>query len=246
MSSRAGIVESIIKPLIEDHFKTNSNNLVGVEIGVDKGHMSNETIKVLDPSLFYMIDPWDTVVSRKNGFRDSNQMGSHYNIAINQPYIKDNSKVKILKMRSVDALQHIPDNSLHWIFVDGDHTYTGVKADLEKFIPKMVTNGIIIGDDLTWDKNYGDESGKNIIGSDFLGCPIFKALVEFSKEYKNTIESLEISNRLFSEGKFLNWDKKGVKTSSLLFKPDDLEEKFTYKTNPKLDNDTFIIKLNKK
>ena len=70
MSSRAGIVESIIKPLIEDHFKTNSNNLVGVEIGVDKGHMSNETMKVLDPSLFYMIDPWDTVVSRKNGFRE--------------------------------------------------------------------------------------------------------------------------------------------------------------------------------
>lgn len=246
MSNRAGIVEPIIKPLIEDRFKTNSNNLIGVEIGIDKGDMSNETMKVLDPSLFYMIDPWDTVISRKNGFRDSHRMGDHYNITINQPYIKDNPKVKILKMRSMDALQYIPDNSLHWIYIDGDHTYTGTKADLEKFTPKMVSNGIIIGDDLTWDRNYGGEKGKDIIGGDFLGCPIFKALVEFSKEHKNIIESLELSDKLFSKGKFLNWDKKDIKTSSLLFKSDDLEEKFTYKTNPKLDNDTFIIKLNKK
>ena len=55
--------------------------------------------------------------------------------------------VEVLRDESRIALETIPDESLDFIYIDGDHTYEGVKADLELSLRKIKAGGIITGDD---------------------------------------------------------------------------------------------------
>jgi len=61
----------------------------------------------------------------------------------------------LIRETSAAAVTRFRDNSLDWIYVDGDHRYESVKHDLEQFLPKVRPGGFIICDDYhyagTWD-----------------------------------------------------------------------------------------------
>ncbi len=48
---------------------------------------------------------------------------------------------------SAEAAALFPDDYFDWIYVDGDHVYEAVRADLELFDPKVRPGGLIAGDD---------------------------------------------------------------------------------------------------
>lgn len=169
-------------PTIHTYFD-NEFGTVGMEIGCDSGGMSNAIMEIMKPSLFYMVDPWETLDNIRNGPRDSAKMKVRYDRAMAQPFIKDNSNVIIHKMKSEFVFELIPDNSLDWVFIDGDHTYWGVRDDLAGVYPKMKPNGIIFGDDYTWRNKYGDEEEENI-------GRVGRAVDEFVSENKSTIETV--------------------------------------------------------
>ena len=52
--------------------------------------------------------------------------------------------------RTDEACKHIPDGHLDFVFIDADHTYEGVKRDIELWEPKVQENGLIMGHDLNW------------------------------------------------------------------------------------------------
>jgi len=56
-------------------------------------------------------------------------------------------KITVRKMDSVAASLLYEDNSLDFVFVDGDHTYEGVSGDLNGWYPKIKTGGIFAGHD---------------------------------------------------------------------------------------------------
>lgn len=56
-------------------------------------------------------------------------------------------KFSPIRALSTDASKIFDNNSLDFIFIDGDHSYAGVKSDIEMWLPKLVTNGIIAGHD---------------------------------------------------------------------------------------------------
>jgi predicted O-methyltransferase YrrM len=41
----------------------------------------------------------------------------------------------------------VPDGSLDFVYIDGDHTYSGVRADLQLWTPKVRSGGIVSGHD---------------------------------------------------------------------------------------------------
>ena len=46
-----------------------------------------------------------------------------------------------------NAVKNVEDNSLDFIFIDADHSYEGVKRDIEDWSPKVKKGGLIIGHD---------------------------------------------------------------------------------------------------
>ena len=56
---------------------------------------------------------------------------------------------KLLKGRSSDVINTLPELENVVCFIDGDHSYNAVKADFNSII-KKIKNGYIIFDDLNW------------------------------------------------------------------------------------------------
>jgi len=49
--------------------------------------------------------------------------------------------------KSLDALQFFKDSELDLVYIDGDHRYEGVLADLNGWKPKLRTGGVMAGHD---------------------------------------------------------------------------------------------------
>lgn len=54
---------------------------------------------------------------------------------------------KKYKNFSYDVHELFEDGSLDFVYIDGEHTYKGVKKDIELFLPKIKPNGFIGGHD---------------------------------------------------------------------------------------------------
>ena len=99
----------------------------------------------------------------------------------------EGTKCELIKGLSLDVVKKIDDGSLDWIYIDADHEYEAVKADLEAWFPKVRNGGIISGHDYV---KY--ESEESIFG-------VIEAVDEFCKKYGYKIEGL------FDVGKFASW-----------------------------------------
>ena len=58
---------------------------------------------------------------------------------------------KILRGYSQDFVNSFEDESLDYIFIDGDHSYEGALRDCELFFPKIKSGGIFAGHDWSFD-----------------------------------------------------------------------------------------------
>jgi|TARA_R110000772_G_scaffold54733_1_gene124951 cephalosporin hydroxylase len=56
-------------------------------------------------------------------------------------------KVKHIKLHSFDAVDMFEDESLDFVYIDGDHSYENVKRDIELYLPKIKKTGFIGGHD---------------------------------------------------------------------------------------------------
>jgi predicted O-methyltransferase YrrM len=62
------------------------------------------------------------------------------------------SKKNIVKNKtsSLEFCKTIPDKSIDFIYIDGNHQYSSVKEDLIAWIPKIKNGGIVSGHDHGW------------------------------------------------------------------------------------------------
>lgn len=51
------------------------------------------------------------------------------------------------QMTSDEAVKLYEDGSIDFLMIDGDHSYEGVKKDLQNYLPKIRSGGLIAGDD---------------------------------------------------------------------------------------------------
>ena len=73
----------------------------------------------------------------------------------NEKYFREQAaqwgdRIKIIKGRSLDIIDQIPNNSMDFIFHDSDHSYPFVKNEIEAYWPKLKSGGYAIGDDYNW------------------------------------------------------------------------------------------------
>tara|TARA_A100001011_G_C14303001_1_gene841716 strand:+ start:584 stop:1192 length:609 start_codon:yes stop_codon:yes gene_type:complete len=151
-------------------------NGVGAEIGVKEGDFSKILLSGWHGCKLYLIDPWEN--QDKNIYdEDIHDHESDYHKT--QYNLRDFSgRYEIIRQYSNDAHSHFAKNSLDFIYVDGNHSYEGVKSDLELFYPKLKYGGVMMGDD------YHAHDIEKLFGFNF---GVKKAVDEFCLEIKNNI-----------------------------------------------------------
>lgn len=120
------------------------------EIGVWKGEFSKEILRSCASIVaYYMIDPWATLPDWNKPFNvDSEAFDEVYAEAMtNVAFASD--KLTVLRGRTKEVIEQIPDESLDFAYIDGDHTLRGIAIDLIKILPKIRVGGLIGGDDFT-------------------------------------------------------------------------------------------------
>jgi predicted O-methyltransferase YrrM len=118
----------------------------GAEIGVWEGAYS---VKLCAPNPgleLICVDPWQTVVDYKENKNDARRMALAYDRAraALAPY-----NCRFMQMTSVEAAPQIPDGSLDFVYIDGNHLFAHVLNDIQLWAPKVRAGGIVAGHDYT-------------------------------------------------------------------------------------------------
>ena len=126
------------------------------EIGTWRGDFAAVILQSRKPSCLYLVDPWE---HRSEGEYEQASYGGRMEggqQALESMYESvlgrfrseiEEGRVKVLRRRSTDAAATFADGSLDWVYIDGDHSYEGVKADLEAYYRTVKSGGLMAGDD---------------------------------------------------------------------------------------------------
>lgn len=124
-----------------------NRNVVGLEIGVCKGenivHFLEHTNKIdkihcIDPYLPYM--DWVGPVTQED-------MDLYLDITMKN-FESHKDKIVFYKETSDTCVHKFQDEQFDYIFIDGDHSYEGVKKDLNNYYSKVKKGGVFSGHDI--------------------------------------------------------------------------------------------------
>lgn len=134
-----------------------------VEIGVWKGDFSREILDLLQPDTLVLVDPWEHVEQESHSEAFAARTGAKkleriYRSVCDRyaPEIEA-GQVRIERDYSVPVISGFADESVSFAYVDGDHSYDGVRADLEALFPKMKFGGVMGFDDYHRRGWWGDD-----------------------------------------------------------------------------------------
>jgi hypothetical protein len=127
---------------------------VAAEFGVWKGNFASKILTNCEfIERYYMVDPWAYLPDWN---RAKNVQTENFEDVYDQAMAATSfaeTKRTVLRGTTKDVIHNIPDNSLDFAYIDGDHTLRGVTIDFIKVLPKMKPGAIIGGDDF-WPKPF--------------------------------------------------------------------------------------------
>ena len=127
-------------------------NARAVEIGVHEGDFSARILNSTAPEMLTLIDPWklhgeESHADALYGSNRSDEEEMEQRYAQVKQRFEGMRNVTILRESSTEAHVHIPDASLDFVYIDGDHSYEGCSSDIRLYSPKLKLGGFLIGDD---------------------------------------------------------------------------------------------------
>lgn len=125
----------------------------GAEIGVGPGPTTKHMLDSCPDLKLIAVDNWPadypTYSGRYGdpgpafGAREQNRRREQFMKKVhNRP-----GRVRLIEKASVEAALEVDDGSLDFVFIDADHTYEGCKADIEAWLPKVRSGGLVTGHD---------------------------------------------------------------------------------------------------
>jgi Methyltransferase domain len=114
------------------------NGSIGCEVGVWAGDFSELILRSIRPRKLHLID-----IEIQDGVRSRfNQAGI-------------SSVLDIREGDSSTMLKQFPNGYFDWIYIDGDHSYEGVKCDADVAVDKIKADGFLFFNDYKMgDHNY--------------------------------------------------------------------------------------------
>jgi hypothetical protein len=163
---------------------------VCAEIGTWRGDFAASILDSRRPRLLHLVDPWEYRTEEGYeraiyGGRKGN--GQQMMDAVYERVLArfrgpiDGGQVLVHRSRSLDAAAAFDAESLDWVYIDADHSYEGVKNDLDAYFRTVKPGGFIAGDDYgqvgSWfedgvtravDEFAGRCADMRVIGTQFL------------------------------------------------------------------------------
>lgn len=115
----------------------------GAEIGVAYGKFSAHICKYMPGISLICVDPWETYLKNPRA-TDQKSHDSNYERA--KKSLKGHD-AKLLKMMSLPASRMVKDESLDFVYIDGNHTFDYVMTDIIEWAKKVRPGGIVSGHD---------------------------------------------------------------------------------------------------
>jgi Methyltransferase domain len=118
------------------------------EVGVYRGDFAAAMLQsCASLSKYYMIDPWKHL-------EDWNKPANQDDTVFEQFFLEAKAKTDfaagrrvILRGKTTEVIEQIPDGGLDFAYIDADHTLKGITIDLVRVYPKVRAGGFIGGDD---------------------------------------------------------------------------------------------------
>jgi methyltransferase family protein len=153
---------------------------IGAEVGVWRGDFSALILRLNRPKTLFLVDPWahsDEHQRSMYGRRAQPEMDEIHKSVVER--FARREQVVVRRETSAEAGSSL--SQLDWAYIDGDHTYEAVKADLEAFGKLVRPGGVMAGDDYAanawWSggvrravEEYGAQIGRpaTVFGNQFL------------------------------------------------------------------------------
>lgn len=121
-----------------------------VEIGVYQGDFAAAVLQRCESvTKYYMVDPWRHL---DDWNKPSNRNDDVFERFFQETKAKTDfaeSRRVILRGKTTDVIDRIPNGELDFAYVDGDHTLRGIAIDLIRVYPKVKVGGFVGGDDFS-------------------------------------------------------------------------------------------------
>jgi predicted O-methyltransferase YrrM len=116
---------------------------VGAEVGVFAGYYSEVLCRAIPGLKLYCVDSWVPYHKyRDHKFESSFKKAYDSTVERLAPY--DHT---IIKKFSMEAVKDFEDESLDFVYIDGNHSYEHVRDDVREWAKKVRKGGIVAGDD---------------------------------------------------------------------------------------------------
>lgn len=136
----------------------------GAEIGVRDGKYSEILCNAIPDLKLYCVDPWTAYQGYIELKGDKGQivLNEQFKITIER---LEKLNCEIIKDTSMNAINVFPDNSLDFVFIDGNHSLPYIIDDIAAWTKKVRIGGIISGHDY-WSSINGRRYSKGIAKKD--------------------------------------------------------------------------------
>lgn len=125
---------------------------VGAEIGVYKAEFSEKIAK--SGLKLFCIDPWKNYEGFKN---PRGQERQDFLYGHSQRVLTSYNNATIIRKTSMEALEDFADNSLDFVYIDGNHDFKYIAEDLSEWTKKVKSGGIVSGHDYFFTKTGTNE-----------------------------------------------------------------------------------------
>ena len=123
---------------------------IGVEVGVASGQYS-KVLNDANPQMkLYGIDPWASYKEYKDYVKKET---FDYLETEARKRLSGRTNYEFIKEFSIDAVKRFEDNSIDFVYLDGNHEDPYITQDIEGWYKKIKTGGIVSGHDFTKPKH---------------------------------------------------------------------------------------------